>query len=213
MKRSELEVGQDYVVLAPSQRVDKNYLPTGKRARVLDTEPVWTQAFIRTWAGLPVATLEGFDGEQAEAKDKSELDRGAKEGTRFVRCLVGNYESSDWYADEHGGSHWRYTIEAVAISQLRMPWDDFKALKDAKDTERDLRYKAMAVIDRERERNAKRINELLKVAGSQVRAKVSARRGVILEGPVGDLLELAEQLAAVCQAADQASLRDIGKGE
>lgn len=197
MKRNELEVGAEYVVLAPSQRdkVDDRYAPNVKRVRVLDTEPVWVKRYSGGFRDdAPTKQIAGFDSDgSVDARDRTaavrDSDYRAKDAKSYVRCLV-----SDEHRNSFRDERW-YTIEAVSTSMLAMPWAAYaerraaaKARAEAADKARNdaADVKRVRMVDAERRK--------VSLNASLIGTGLTAR---IVDGEVGifgapqDLIDIA----------------------
>jgi predicted RNA-binding protein Jag len=133
MKRKDIEVGKEYVVYSPNVR---SPFYDGRRARVLDTEPVWAKASgFGYHRETPKVKVKGFDGKTIEARDYTRKVSGvtdldgpaARNGVKVF--IQGRYSSLEG------------EVAVVPISNIQKPWAEFATEKAKYEKDRDEQYK------------------------------------------------------------------------
>lgn len=166
MKRSEIEVGADYVVYS-NNTTNPRY--SGRRARVLDTEPVWVKK--SGWSRSEEATsvkVPGFDGKVVEATDHTKkmlYDHDKASARTGVKVLM-QHEYGD-----HG-----YIVTIKNISHVQKPWADHEAsiVEDAKAEKAQMKRERQA--EKEKNETAARLNRMLtEFNGDATKVEIDAK--------------------------------------
>lgn len=151
MKRSEIEVGADYAVYS-NNTTSPRY--SGRRARVLDTEPVWVKK--SGWSRSEEATsvkVTGFDGKVVEATDHTKkmlYDHDKASARTGVKVLM-QHEYGD-----HG-----YIVTIKNISHVQKPWADHEVsiVEDEKAEKAQMRRERQA--EQRKAETTARLNRML----------------------------------------------------
>lgn len=190
MKRADLKVGEDYVLLSPSQResIDTRFGPRAKRIRVLDTEPVWGERYANWSRDRVMVKATDFDGNTIEVADgtiRSSEPFRADEQRRGVRALVAWVNP---YADGSQDKYTGFAIRLVPLSNIAMPWAEFIAKRASAsdyyrrvDRSRRRLEEERKTEAEERKAAARGLNEAL--AGSDLTAKVLDGQLVLTGSP------------------------------
>ena len=208
MKRAELVKGEAYVVAAPSVTLDGPYAGTIKKVIVLDTEPNFVDRYLG-WssreslpkAKVPVPGLgELHVPDKTRSLDDPQYSSDPAEAKRLVRVLVlrdtkyGRYD-----LDVNAIETRALIIQAVPISQVRMGWAEYEAMRVEAEAERKReqrrrrdRERAEQAVKDDRQARADALNELL--LGTDVSARVILDQVAIIGSPQA-LLDAASVLA------------------
>ena len=208
MKRSELVKGETYVVAAPSVTLDGRYAGTVKKVVVLDTEPNFVEQYLG-WSSretLPKTTLEVPEVGVLRIPDQTRApgyDAEEKDAKRLVRVLVlkdtryGRYDEDVNHIDPD-----RLIIKVVPISQVRMTWANYEAMRAGvaaaakrEDRRRRDRERVEQAVKDGRAGLAAKLNRVLGPEGATgIQAKVILDQ-VVLTGAPADLLDAARLVA------------------
>lgn len=204
MKRTDIEVGQEYAVLSPSQRdkVDDRYGPNAKRVMVLDVEPVWVERYTGWRDDSPVVkvairTSDEGGVEYVDAKDRTQRagDYSLADAKRAVKVL--RREASSWNHEREV----RYYVEVVPISQVAMTWAEYARRREVAELNRREADRIANIAQRQREAQLKALRERESNAG------VSAASIDKYRGTVALTFDQYERLLAAAEAVETFATR------
>jgi len=194
MKRSELQVGQQYALMSPSQ--DVGGYREAKQVEVYSTEAKYKSSY-RGWNSNDKPRAVKFDGKSVIADDRTykvgpHAVFGEKDAARLVAVV--EKKTTTWEGEV------AYTLHAVPLSQLRMPWAEYKSKRATAERQRrrereadNARYDAAEVVRKSNLVFASKLNKLLEEGGGGRLLKAKMHDGeVVLSGPHADLLALVD---------------------